>query len=49
MAVAVFEVWSHMTCCPPQIIPHFFPPLESQVRQGVFNSLTFIMEKRVLA
>uniref|UniRef100_A0A8P4KQN3 Integrator complex subunit 3 n=1 Tax=Dicentrarchus labrax TaxID=13489 RepID=A0A8P4KQN3_DICLA len=32
-----------------RIIPHFFPPLESQVRQGVFNSLTFIMEKRVLA
>lgn len=34
---------------PPQIIPNFFPPLESLVRQGVFNSLTFIMEKRVLA
>ncbi|XP_061598027.1 integrator complex subunit 3 [Cololabis saira] len=32
-----------------RIIPHFFPPLESQVRQGVCNSLTFIMEKRVLA
>ncbi|CAL1583978.1 unnamed protein product [Knipowitschia caucasica] len=32
-----------------RIIPHFFPPLESQVRQGVFSSLTFIMEKRVLA
>ncbi|XP_063041667.1 integrator complex subunit 3 isoform X1 [Engraulis encrasicolus] len=32
-----------------RIIPHFFPPLETQVRQGVFNSLTFIMEKRVLA
>ncbi|XP_013877897.1 integrator complex subunit 3 [Austrofundulus limnaeus] len=32
-----------------RIIPNFFPPLESQVRQGVFNSLTFIMEKRVLA
>uniref|UniRef100_A0A6Q2WS60 Integrator complex subunit 3 n=1 Tax=Esox lucius TaxID=8010 RepID=A0A6Q2WS60_ESOLU len=32
-----------------RIIPHFFPPLEGQVRQGVFNSLTFIMEKRVLA
>ncbi|TRZ01352.1 hypothetical protein DNTS_033243 [Danionella cerebrum] len=32
-----------------RIIPHFFPPLEVQVRQGVFNSLTFIMEKRVLA
>ncbi|KAK7933478.1 hypothetical protein WMY93_004374 [Mugilogobius chulae] len=32
-----------------RIIPHFFPPLESQVRQGVLNSLTFIMEKRVLA
>ncbi|XP_005805544.1 integrator complex subunit 3 [Xiphophorus maculatus] len=32
-----------------RIIPHFFPPLESQVRQGVFNSLNFIMEKRVLA
>ncbi|KAM8884511.1 integrator complex subunit 3 isoform X1 [Synchiropus splendidus] len=32
-----------------RIIPHFFPPLESQVRHGVFNSLTFIMEKRVLA
>lgn len=33
----------------PQIILHFYPPLESQVRQGVFNSLNFIMEKRVLA
>ncbi|XP_060948253.1 integrator complex subunit 3 [Limanda limanda] len=32
-----------------RIIPHFFPPLETQVRQGVCNSLTFIMEKRVLA
>lgn len=32
-----------------QIIPNFFPPLEGQVRQGVFNSLNFIMEKRVLA
>ncbi|KAB5517756.1 hypothetical protein PHYPO_G00170840 [Pangasianodon hypophthalmus] len=32
-----------------RIIPHFFPPLEGQVRQGVFNSLNFIMEKRVLA
>ncbi|XP_062265557.1 integrator complex subunit 3 [Platichthys flesus] len=32
-----------------RIIPHFFPPLESQVRQGVCSSLTFIMEKRVLA
>ncbi|XP_055013298.1 integrator complex subunit 3 [Boleophthalmus pectinirostris] len=32
-----------------RIIPHFFPPLECQVRQGVVNSLTFIMEKRVLA
>lgn len=32
-----------------RIIPHFFPPLETQVRQGVLNSLTFIMEKRVLA
>ncbi|XP_062343310.1 integrator complex subunit 3 isoform X2 [Osmerus eperlanus] len=32
-----------------RIIPHFFPPLEVQVRQGVFNSLNFIMEKRVLA
>ncbi|KAJ8398495.1 hypothetical protein AAFF_G00427500 [Aldrovandia affinis] len=32
-----------------RIIPHFYPPLEGQVRQGVFNSLTFIMEKRVLA
>ncbi|KAM4540129.1 integrator complex subunit 3 isoform 1-T1 [Odontesthes bonariensis] len=32
-----------------RIIPHFFPPLETQVRQGVFNSLNFIMEKRVLA
>ncbi|XP_026205506.1 integrator complex subunit 3 [Anabas testudineus] len=32
-----------------RIIPHFYPPLESQVRQGVFNSLNFIMEKRVLA
>ncbi|TMS01384.1 Integrator complex subunit 3 [Larimichthys crocea] len=38
--------WLLTTCT---IIPHFFPPLESQVRQGVFNSLTFIMEKRVLA
>lgn len=34
---------------PLQIIPNFFPPLEGQVRQGVFNSLNFIMEKRVLA
>uniref|UniRef100_A0AAY4E7X8 Integrator complex subunit 3 n=1 Tax=Denticeps clupeoides TaxID=299321 RepID=A0AAY4E7X8_9TELE len=32
-----------------RIIPHFYPPLEVQVRQGVFNSLNFIMEKRVLA
>ncbi|KAG9355287.1 hypothetical protein JZ751_000125 [Albula glossodonta] len=32
-----------------RIIPNFFPPLEAQVRQGVFNSLNFIMEKRVLA
>ncbi|XP_064201684.1 integrator complex subunit 3-like [Anguilla rostrata] len=32
-----------------RIIPNFFPPLEVQVRQGVFNSLNFIMEKRVLA
>uniref|UniRef100_A0A8C7WMU0 Integrator complex subunit 3 n=1 Tax=Oryzias sinensis TaxID=183150 RepID=A0A8C7WMU0_9TELE len=32
-----------------RIILHFYPPLESQVRQGVFNSLNFIMEKRVLA
>ncbi|XP_072304491.1 integrator complex subunit 3 [Eucyclogobius newberryi] len=32
-----------------QIIPHFFPPLETQVRQGVFNSLTFIMEREHLA
>uniref|UniRef100_A0A8C2B0B8 Integrator complex subunit 3 n=1 Tax=Cyprinus carpio TaxID=7962 RepID=A0A8C2B0B8_CYPCA len=32
-----------------RIIPNFFPPLEGQVRQGVFNSLNFIMEKRVLA
>ncbi|XP_066577386.1 integrator complex subunit 3 isoform X1 [Amia ocellicauda] len=32
-----------------RIIPHFYPPLEAHVRQGVFNSLTFIMEKRVLA
>ncbi|XP_069041083.1 integrator complex subunit 3 isoform X1 [Lepisosteus oculatus] len=32
-----------------RIIPNFYPPLEVHVRQGVFNSLTFIMEKRVLA
>ncbi|XP_051992722.1 integrator complex subunit 3 [Xyrauchen texanus] len=32
-----------------RIIPNFFSSLEGQVRQGVFNSLNFIMEKRVLA
>ncbi|KPP78306.1 integrator complex subunit 3-like [Scleropages formosus] len=32
-----------------RIIPNFYPPLEANVRQGIFNSLTFIMEKRVLA
>ncbi|XP_043935906.1 integrator complex subunit 3 isoform X2 [Protopterus annectens] len=32
-----------------RIIPHFCPALESHVRQGVVNSLTFIVEKRVLA
>lgn len=32
-----------------QIIPNFYPPLEAHVRQGVFNSLTHIVEKRVLA
>ncbi|XP_072284754.1 integrator complex subunit 3 [Pyxicephalus adspersus] len=32
-----------------RIIPNFFPPLEGHVRQGVFSSLTHIMEKRVLA
>ncbi|XP_067832119.1 integrator complex subunit 3 [Heptranchias perlo] len=32
-----------------RIIPHFYPPLESHVRQGVFNSLNHIVEKRVLA
>uniref|UniRef100_A0A671P7H3 Integrator complex subunit 3 n=1 Tax=Sinocyclocheilus anshuiensis TaxID=1608454 RepID=A0A671P7H3_9TELE len=32
-----------------RIIPNFFPPLEGQVRQGVFSALNFIMEKRVLA
>uniref|UniRef100_A0A8C5NM93 Integrator complex subunit 3 n=1 Tax=Junco hyemalis TaxID=40217 RepID=A0A8C5NM93_JUNHY len=31
------------------IIPNFYPPLEAHVRQGVFNSLTHIVEKRVLA
>lgn len=34
---------------PLQIIPNFYPPLEAHVRQGVFNSLTHIVEKRVLA
>lgn len=34
---------------PFQIIPNFYPPLEAHVRQGVFNSLTHIVEKRVLA
>ncbi|MGH0186264.1 UNVERIFIED_CONTAM: hypothetical protein FKN15_020800 [Acipenser sinensis] len=32
-----------------RIIPNFFPSLEGHVRHGVFNSLTFIVEKRVLA
>uniref|UniRef100_A0A8C5SSF8 Integrator complex subunit 3 n=1 Tax=Laticauda laticaudata TaxID=8630 RepID=A0A8C5SSF8_LATLA len=32
-----------------QIIPNFYPALEAHVRQGVFNSLTHIVEKRVLA
>ncbi|NWT76854.1 INT3 protein, partial [Prunella himalayana] len=32
-----------------RIIPNFYPPLEAHVRQGVFNSLTHIVEKRVLA
>uniref|UniRef100_A0A8C5QMU8 Integrator complex subunit 3 n=1 Tax=Leptobrachium leishanense TaxID=445787 RepID=A0A8C5QMU8_9ANUR len=32
-----------------RIIPNFYPPLEASVRQGVFCSLTHIMEKRVLA
>ncbi|NXK43571.1 INT3 protein, partial [Piprites chloris] len=32
-----------------RIIPNFYPPLEVHVRQGVFNSLTHIVEKRVLA
>ncbi|XP_077111146.1 integrator complex subunit 3 isoform X1 [Ranitomeya variabilis] len=32
-----------------RIIPNFYPPLEGHVRQGVFSSLTHIMEKRVLA
>ncbi|XP_041430532.1 integrator complex subunit 3 isoform X2 [Xenopus laevis] len=32
-----------------RIIPNFYPPLEGIVRQGVFSSLTHIMEKRVLA
>lgn len=32
-----------------RIIPNFFPLLETNVRQGVFNSLTHIVEKRVLA
>ncbi|XP_048881493.1 integrator complex subunit 3 isoform X1 [Brienomyrus brachyistius] len=32
-----------------RIIPNFYPPLEVNVRQGIFNSLNFIMEKRVLA
>uniref|UniRef100_H3A5Q1 Integrator complex subunit 3 n=1 Tax=Latimeria chalumnae TaxID=7897 RepID=H3A5Q1_LATCH len=32
-----------------RIIPNFYVPLEAYVRQGVFNSLTHIVEKRVLA
>ncbi|XP_015668829.1 integrator complex subunit 3 [Protobothrops mucrosquamatus] len=32
-----------------RIIPNFYPALETHVRQGVFNSLTHIVEKRVLA
>ncbi|XP_023657263.1 integrator complex subunit 3 isoform X1 [Paramormyrops kingsleyae] len=32
-----------------RIIPNFYPALEVNVRQGIFNSLNFIMEKRVLA
>uniref|UniRef100_A0A8C4T4C7 Integrator complex subunit 3 n=1 Tax=Erpetoichthys calabaricus TaxID=27687 RepID=A0A8C4T4C7_ERPCA len=32
-----------------RIIPNFYPPLEGHVRHGVFNSLTHIVEKRVLA
>ncbi|XP_018427857.1 PREDICTED: integrator complex subunit 3 isoform X1 [Nanorana parkeri] len=32
-----------------RIIPNFYPALEGNVRQGVFSSLTHIMEKRVLA
>uniref|UniRef100_A0A8D2J5E3 Integrator complex subunit 3 n=1 Tax=Varanus komodoensis TaxID=61221 RepID=A0A8D2J5E3_VARKO len=32
-----------------RIIPNFYPALEAHVRQGVFNSLTHIVEKRVLA
>ncbi|XP_041099036.1 integrator complex subunit 3, partial [Polyodon spathula] len=32
-----------------RIIPNFFPSLEGHVRYGVFSSLTFIVEKRVLA
>ncbi|MGH0178636.1 UNVERIFIED_CONTAM: hypothetical protein FKN15_078053, partial [Acipenser sinensis] len=38
--------WLLTTCT---IIPNFFPSLEGHVRHGVFNSLTFIVEKRVLA
>uniref|UniRef100_A0A8C2HBM3 Integrator complex subunit 3 n=1 Tax=Cyprinus carpio TaxID=7962 RepID=A0A8C2HBM3_CYPCA len=44
-----FKSWDKLYFIPLQIIPNFFPPLEGQVRQGVFNSLNFIMEKRVLA
>ncbi|CAH2327412.1 integrator complex subunit 3 [Pelobates cultripes] len=32
-----------------RIISNFYPTLEGNVRQGVFSSLTHIMEKRVLA
>ncbi|KAJ7307288.1 hypothetical protein JRQ81_009293, partial [Phrynocephalus forsythii] len=32
-----------------RIVPNFYPALETHVRQGVFNSLTHIVEKRVLA
>ncbi|XP_033123892.1 integrator complex subunit 3-like [Anneissia japonica] len=32
-----------------RIIANFYPPLEAQIRQGVFNSLRAILEKRVLS
>ncbi|PIK62170.1 putative integrator complex subunit 3-like [Apostichopus japonicus] len=32
-----------------RIIPHFYPPFEVQIRQGIVSALRFILEKRVLS